>query len=99
MKIDKFTERAQEAIAQSQAVLQSMGQTQLDIEHLLIALLDQADGLVPQILQKVSVDPDVIKLKIIDNISMTARGHFYGGPGQTQVYLTPRFKKIRKTHI
>ncbi len=41
MRMDRFTERAQEAIARSQELLQKLGHTQLDVEHLLLALLDQ----------------------------------------------------------
>ena len=93
MRIDRFTERAQEAIARSQEILQSMGQTQLDTEHLLLALIDQADGVVPQILEKLAIDPETIEQKITDILSATPKT-LYGTPGQMQVYITPRLKHV-----
>ncbi|MBI2953502.1 MAG: AAA family ATPase [Chloroflexi bacterium] len=93
MKIDRFTERAQEALAHSQEILRSMGHTQLDIEHLLMALLDQADGLVPQILQKLAIDPQAFRQKISDILDANPRVQ-YEGMSQAQVYITPRLKRI-----
>jgi ATP-dependent Clp protease ATP-binding subunit ClpC len=93
MRIDRFTERAQEAIARSQELLQSLGHTQLDIEHLLIALLEQADGVVPQILQKLSVDPQAIKQRVAETLATNSSAR-YGRMGQAQVYITPGLKRV-----
>ena len=50
MRFDKFTERAQDAAARAYEIVQRYGHTQVDTEHLFLALLEQDDGAVPQIL-------------------------------------------------
>ena len=51
MDMNKFTQRAQEAIADSQSIALSMQHQQLDVEHLHLALVRQQDGLIPRLLQ------------------------------------------------
>ncbi|MBI4319855.1 MAG: AAA family ATPase [Chloroflexi bacterium] len=93
MRFDRFTERAQEAIARCHELLQSFGHSQLDVEHLLLALLEQADGLVPQVLQKLGVDAQSMKQRIIDVLTSSPRVHQYSGH-PVQVYITPRLKRV-----
>jgi len=52
MNINKFTEKAQEAIFTAQKLAEENSNTELDTEHLLYALLDQSDGIAPQLLLK-----------------------------------------------
>jgi ATP-dependent Clp protease ATP-binding subunit ClpB len=56
MRIDKFTVKAQEAIQEGQALARRAGHSNYEPEHLLRALLDQQDGLVTPMLQKVGAD-------------------------------------------
>ena len=56
MDMNKFTQRAQEAIADSQSIALSMQHQQLDVEHLHLALVRQQDGLIPRLLQLVGVN-------------------------------------------
>jgi len=49
MKLDRFTQKAQEAILEAQRLATELGHPQIDPEHLLVALLRQSDGVVPQI--------------------------------------------------
>ena len=56
MPLDRFTLKAQEALQQAQTVAQSKGHQALEPEHLVLALLDQAEGFIPQLLQKVGAD-------------------------------------------
>ncbi len=56
-KPDRLTEKTQEAIQQAQALAQEAQQQEITPEHLLLALLQQADGTVPPILQQIGVDP------------------------------------------
>src|SRR5712692_7690391 len=60
MRFDKFTQKAQQAIAQAQAEAQSRNHSQIDPEHLLLALLQQSDGVVPQIAQKIGARPETL---------------------------------------
>ena len=50
MDMNKLTQKSQEALQEAQSVAQRHGHTEADGEHLLLALLDQADGLVPRLL-------------------------------------------------
>src|SRR2546423_11544063 len=54
---DRLTEKTQEAIQQAQALAREAQQQEIPPEHLLLALLQQADGTVPPILRQVGVDP------------------------------------------
>ncbi len=53
---NKFTDKAWEAIVQSQDVARRYKQQNLEVEHLIIALLEQPEGLATQILTKAGVD-------------------------------------------
>src|SRR5438309_2048090 len=56
IRFDKFTEKAQEAILSAQESVRSAQHAQMESEHLLLALLEQSDGIVPQVLAKVGVN-------------------------------------------
>jgi len=51
MRFDKFTLKAQEALQDAQAVTEKREHQQIEPEHLLIALLQQNEGIVPQVFQ------------------------------------------------
>jgi ATP-dependent Clp protease ATP-binding subunit ClpB len=57
----KFTEKAQEAILTAQRETESRNISQFEPIALLLALLDQSDGLVPETLRKLGVDPAAVR--------------------------------------
>ncbi len=57
----KFTEKAQEAIVSAQRDTEARNNSQFEPIALLLALLDQSDGLVPQIVKKLDVDPAAVR--------------------------------------
>src|SRR5438876_4387195 len=57
MQMDRFTLKAQEALQQAQAIAQRYFHQQIDGEHLMLALLEQAEGLLHPLLQKLGVNP------------------------------------------
>jgi ATP-dependent Clp protease ATP-binding subunit ClpB len=61
---NRFTEKVQEALQGAQKLALRFGQQQVDLEHLLLALLDQEGGLAPAILQKADVPLDALKLRL-----------------------------------
>jgi ATP-dependent Clp protease ATP-binding subunit ClpB len=69
MRLDKLTVKAQEALASSQGIADDAGQQIIEPEHLLKALLDQAEGIVRPILQKVGADPDAVAAGVQDAIA------------------------------
>ena len=59
MRFDRFTERAQEAAQRAAEIIQRYGHNQIDTEHILLALIEQPQGVVPQILEILKVDPAI----------------------------------------
>src|SRR5688500_2835562 len=55
MRIDRFTQRAQEAIVDAQGLAEREGHPQLEVAHILLVLVDQADGVVPAVLDRMGV--------------------------------------------
>ena len=93
MRFDRFTERAQEAAQRAAEIIQRYGHNQIDTEHILLSLLEQPDGQVPQILVKMGADVELIKQRLDDVLQAGPRVGIYGG-GAGQVFITPRVKRI-----
>src|SRR5207248_10995336 len=89
LKPDRLTEKTQEAIQQAQALAQEAQQQEITPEHLLLALLQQADGTVPPIVQQIGVDPSrgATELK-----AQLDRPPNVDGP---ESYLGPRLRRLR----
>src|SRR5713101_2169724 len=64
MDINRFTEKAQEALAGAQRLATRLSQPQVDVEHLLLTLLDQEQGLAPAILSKSDISVDALKVRV-----------------------------------
>ncbi len=93
MRFDRFTERAQDAAMRAYEVLQRYNHTQVDTEHFLLALIEQPDGVIPEILALMGVDLEQIGHRLDDELRRTSRSQIYGG-GVGQVYITPRLKRV-----
>src|SRR5450432_894209 len=93
MRFDRFTERAQDAAARAYEILQRYGHNQVDTEHLLLALLEQPEGVIPQILDKMNVDQETIRYKMDELLKASPKASIYGG-GTGQVFMTPRVKRV-----
>ncbi|UCG42091.1 MAG: ATP-dependent chaperone ClpB [candidate division WOR-3 bacterium] len=91
MNIDGFTEKAQEAVVQAQSSLARFEHNELDAEHILLALLEQEDGLVPQVLKKAGADPAQVRehlqvaLRDRPKVSGAAAGQTYASARARQV--------------
>ena len=57
MRLDRYTEKAQEALQEAQEIMQELHHTQLDVEHIFLAMLRQSKGLTQRALEKVGVVP------------------------------------------
>ena len=58
MDMNRLTQKSQEALHDAQTKALRFGHTEVDGEHLLLALLDQPDGLAPRLLTQAGADPD-----------------------------------------
>src|SRR5579864_1116892 len=93
MDFNRFTEKLQEAVRAAQSIAVQHGNQQIDVEHLLLALLQQEGGLAPSILNKADINVTALRNRVqqeIDRLPKVAGAT--GGPDQ--VYVTPRITKL-----
>src|SRR4051794_34758617 len=64
MDPNKLTQKTAEALHDAQTKALRHGHTEIDVEHLLAALLDQPDGLIPRLLARLDADPDAIRAEV-----------------------------------
>ena len=93
MRFDKFTERAQDAAARAYELTQEYGHTQVDTEHLFLALMKQDDGAVPQLLEQLKVDAAAIQQRLEEELKSSPKVSVYGG-GVGQIFYTPRIRTV-----
>jgi ATP-dependent Clp protease ATP-binding subunit ClpC len=93
MRFDRFTERAQEAAQRAAEIIQRYGHNQIDTEHILLALIEQPGGVIPQILEKLNVSSDALVERIDSTLRASPKANIFGG-GAGQIFITPRVKRI-----
>jgi ATP-dependent Clp protease ATP-binding subunit ClpB len=88
MNINKFTEKAQEAVITAQSLASDGAHAEVTPEHLLVALIEQSQGIVPSILRKLGVEPA--------RLAQEARGLLRSLPQAygADVRLSPRMKLV-----
>ncbi len=94
MRLDKFTQKAQEAIESAQRLLQRLGHSQLDAEHIFYGLLDEREGAVAKILGRMGVDPALVKDFLLSQLKSRPSVSVEAGPSTTQIYITPRAQSV-----
>jgi len=90
MRMDKFTIKSQEALGEAQRLADGMGHQQVEPEHLLLAMVGQAEGVVIPILQKLGVSPDAVKTRI--QAELDRRPKVSGATAAS--YIAPELKKV-----
>ncbi|KUK46618.1 MAG: ATP-dependent Clp protease ATP-binding subunit [Anaerolinea thermophila] len=93
MRFDRFTERAQEAAQKAAEIIQRYGHNQIDTEHILLALIEQEQGVVGQLLEIMSVDAQMLKNKLDIMLKESPKASIFGG-GAGQIFITPRVKRV-----
>jgi ATP-dependent Clp protease ATP-binding subunit ClpC len=88
MRQEKFTEQAQEALAASQELVRTFKHNQWDVEHILLALLQQEKGLVSEILKLLGANIEVIRHQVEDTLGKMPKVSYETG----QIYATPRIQ-------
>src|SRR4051812_49577672 len=104
MNINKYTEKAREAVATAIDLAQQNNNPQLEPEHLLVALVEQREGIVPELLRKMKVDPAAVGRSARDLLKKLPQA--YGGapprlspPVQTQADHAPAGAGRRKDGV
>ncbi len=93
MRFDRFTERAQDAAQRAAEIIQRYGHNQIDTEHILLALIEQPQGVISQILERLNIDIDHISEMIDQQLRASPKANIYGG-GAGQIFITPRVKRV-----
>ncbi len=93
MDINKLTEKSREAVNQAQALATRYGHAEIEGEHLLLALLQQQEGLLPRILQRMSVDVAGLTSAVEADV---ARRPKVSGPGSElgKSYVSKRVNQL-----
>ena len=91
-----LTQKSQEALHDAQTKALRFGHTEVDVEHLLLALLDQAEGIVPRLLSQAGADPDRLRKALEAEL---ARRPKVSGPGVNpgQISITQRLARLLDT--
>ena len=92
MRLDKLTYKTQEAIRKAQSIASQYSNQQVDVEHLIYALVDDPEGLVTRILKDCGADLNSIKNEIKKAIDKFPK--IYGAQPLEQVYITPRLNQL-----
>src|SRR5947199_1556762 len=91
MQMDRFTSKAQEALQSAQAIAQRYSHQQIDGEHLMAALLEQAEGLIHPLLQKLGAAPAALTTDLNRELERRAKVQ---GTTSSDVFLSSDLKKI-----
>ena len=90
MNIEKYTQKMQGAILDSQNLATSYGHQQLEIAHVHYAIISDSDGLIPKLLEAMNVDVRALKADLEKNLEKMPK--VSGGNGQ--VYMSPELNSV-----
>ncbi|MEY2532187.1 MAG: ATP-dependent Clp protease ATP-binding subunit ClpB, partial [bacterium] len=93
MDPNRLTQKTQEGLHEAQTRAQRLGHTEVDVEHLLLALLDQQDGLVPRLLDRADVNTDALRAALELHLEGRPR---VSGPGARpgEVYVSRALNQV-----
>src|SRR5688500_5121136 len=89
MNLNKFTEKAQEAILASPQLASELNHAQVEPEHLLVSLVEQKDGVVPSAMRRLKADPSALSAALREHLAKQPKA--YGGP---EPGLSPRMRVV-----
>jgi ATP-dependent Clp protease ATP-binding subunit ClpB len=93
MDLNRMTQKTQEAIQSAQSLAVGYGHVEVDAEHLLLALLEQENGLAPRLVQRLDIDPRAMTQAVRTELQ---RLPAVSGPGVEpgKIYVTQRFNQM-----
>jgi len=89
MNLNKYTEKAQEAVLGAQQLAERTNHPQIEPEHLLYTLIDQRGGVVPDVLRKMNLDPATVLVDVQRELAKLPQAH-----GGAQPALSPRLRAV-----
>ena len=87
--INKYTEKTKEALLNAQERAEQLNHSELHPEHLLLSLLDQPEGVVPQIIGRLNVNPTLVKGQLNNALNSLPRLQNSG-----QIYASARTRQV-----
>jgi ATP-dependent Clp protease ATP-binding subunit ClpB len=93
MDAGRLTEKVQEALSGAQATAIRLSHQQVDVEHLLMALLGQERGLAPTIFQKAGIDVVRVKRRVEQKLDRLPKASIPSGPPE-QIYMAGRLNRL-----
>ncbi|WP_413798909.1 ATP-dependent chaperone ClpB [Streptomyces iranensis] len=96
MDMNRLTQKSREALQDAQTTAQRYGHTEVDGEHLLLALLEQPDGLTPRLIGRLGADPEAVRTLLEAQVARKPR---VTGPGAApgQIFATQRLGQVLDT--
>ena len=91
MNIQKFTQKSAEALQNAKTIAEEYGNSTIECVHVLYALLDDGNGIVPQLLQKLSVDITELKNETASKINALPK---LGNSSSAQLYISPELERV-----
>lgn len=91
MNIQKFTQKSAEALQNAKTIAEEYGNSTIECVHVLHALLDDSNGIVPQLLQKLSVDITELKNETASKINTLPK---LGNTSSAQLYISPELERV-----
>ena len=93
MDFNRLTEKSQEAIRQAQSIAVAHGNQQVDVEHLMLAMLEQEGGLAPSILLRADIPLESLHKRLQQEVEKLPKVSG-GATGADQVYITTRLSRV-----
>lgn len=93
MDPNKLTEKTQKALQDAQTIALRLGHQEADTEHLLLGLIEDKEGFIARLFQKMDVPADSIKIRLEEDLEKRPR---VSGPGVKpgEVYITNRLSQV-----
>jgi len=91
--LNRLTQKMREAVGASQALAVKMQHQEVDGEHLLLALLEQSDGLAPRFLERAGVSVELARARMQE--ALNKRPKVSGGTSEAgKIYITQRLQRL-----
>jgi ATP-dependent Clp protease ATP-binding subunit ClpA len=95
MQLEHFAESAQETFQEAQEIMHRHQHSQLDVEHIFLAMLRQPQGIAGRLLEQLDIDAEVIAQSVERELEKLPKIHGRPGGGD-MVYITPRTQRLVK---
>ncbi len=95
-----FTTKSQEALQRAQEIANEYNHQEVDVYHLLLALISQSESIVTPLLQKLGTNIDLLKSRIVDILENQPKVSFFGEEGGvSQFYISLNLKRVLDTAL